>query len=300
AIFITYDDARGDWPFSVKPIMKNVARYKAVTIINRFPAMVRHIDSEIENQIKKIEDPFTRIAFGVNLVTFPINYSETLSDITVDSLTYLLKSMITAIKYTVEASKEIGFEFIPVYPFFNIGPLAGGSQSRLHAQVYIDLNMDGHGAFMENILQAYDEQRKSGYCHLCTSRHNGRIVYENKTWISWATSSPRRNFHLRIAPKRHVERVTDLDELEIRELAITFIYISKAYDMVGVNQNRNIVIYMNPYGYASYFHMFIDFLPFERLGGIEILDSCRVAKMSPFDVADIMRKSIEKIESTME
>ena len=295
AIFVTLDDAPSDSAFSVKPVMMDVRDYKAVTIINRFPAMVRHIDDEVEQRVRElVEDEFTRIAFGINLVTFPINYAETLSDVAYPDLVALLKSMNTAIRLSVEESMKRGVEIVPVYPFFNIGPMAGGSQPRLHSQVYIDLNHDGHGVFMENVLLAFSEHSKRGYCYLCTTRHDGRIVYENTTWVVWATLSPRRNFHLRLASKRHVQRVTDLDAAEVMGLADALIVISKALDAVGVDRNRNVLIYSNPYGYKSEFHLFIDVIPFERVGGIEILDTCRVARVAPEDVAGKLREVIKE------
>ncbi len=295
AIFITLDDVRGDNPFSVSPVMLDVKKYRAVTISNRFPAMVRHIDEEIEEKIRKdIEDEYTKIALGINLVTLPTKYYETLSEIPANDLSAIIKSMNVSIDYCVEEARKRGIDLAPVYPFFNIGFMAGGSQPRLHSQVYIDLNMDGHGAFMENLLQAFEEKYSSGYCYLCTSRHDDRIVYENETWMVWVTSSPRRNFHLRLTTKRHVERITNLGEKEINDLAKTLIISSQALDRLGVTRDRNILFYSNPFGYSSFFHIFVDLIPFERIGGIENLDSCRVSRYSPEDVAMELRNIIEK------
>ncbi len=295
AIFVTLDEYQYDSAFSVSPVLKDVRDRKAVTIINRFPAMVRYIDPEVEGTVRElVEDEFTKIAFGVNLVSLPVQYSETLSDIKFEDLVALLRSMVAAIKVTVKEAMDRGIEVVPVYPFFNIGPMAGGSQPRLHSQVYIDLNCDGHGVFMENVLLAFNEHTKRGFCYLCTTRHNGRIVYENTTWVVWATLSPRRNYHLRMSPKRHIRRVTELDQLEIAGLADALIVASRALDAIGVDKNRNVLIYSNPYGYKSEFHLFIDLVPFERIGGIEMLDSCRVARRAPEDVAEELRKAIKE------
>lgn len=297
AIFITINDKRVDSAFSVTPVMKYLEGVKAATIINRFPAMVRHIDPEIEEKVRQlIEDKYTRIARGINLVTFVVReYYETLSEASLDILICLLKSMVTAIKFSVEDAIKRGIKLIPVYAFFNIGYMAGGSQPRLHSQVYIDLNEDGHGAFMENLLQAFEEKKNNGYCYLCTSRHENRVVFENNTWIVWVTSSPRRNFHLRLSPKRHIQRVTELQDVELEGLAESLIIISKALDRVGVSRDRNVLIYSNPYGYESFFHIFVDIIPFERIGGIEMLDSVRVARYSPEDVAEELRNAINEI-----
>ena len=143
----------------------------------------------------------------------------------------------------------------------------------------------------DDSLIKVDHKKKENYVKL---RYPDRIVYENNTWLIWATSSPRRNFHLRLATKRHIERITDLDNNEIEGLADALIISSKALDAVGISADRNVIIYSNPYGYSSYFHLFIDILPFEKLGGIELLDSTRVARYSPRDVAEELRKTIKQ------
>jgi len=296
AIFIAIDDKVRSDPFSLSPELLNVENSKAVTIINRFPATVRFIDKEILEKVKPlIEDEFTRIAFGINLITFPVKYSETLGDIDFEDLVAMFKSMRTAINKVVEVAYKKRIDLLPVYPFFNIGPMAGGSQPRLHSQVYIDLNLDGHGALMENILQAFDEMRSRGICYLCTSKHEGRIVYENSTWIVWASLSPRRNYHLRLAPKRHVETFIELDNFELEGLADALIKISRGLDKLNVERNRNVLIYSNPIGYNSIFHLYIDLIPFEKIGGIEMLDSCRVARIAPEDVAAELREILKEI-----
>jgi len=292
AIFVTVDANRFDGVFSTEPVMNEIKDAYAATIVNRYPAMVRVIDSELERTLRmRIEDEYTRIAHGINLVTFPVSkYYETFSEASVESLTWLFLSLIEAIKTGVDDARKRGFSLIPTYVFFNIGSLAGGTQPRLHAQTYIDLNQDGHGAYMENVLQAFDTMK--GKCHICTSRHDNRIIFENNTWISWATSAPRRNFHVRIAPKRHVERITELDRIEITGLAETLIRISRGMDKAGVAHDRYVLIYSNPFGYNSFFHLFIDFVPFEKIGGIEVLDSVRVARIAPEEVARILRSAM--------
>lgn len=296
AIFIAIDDKVKSDPFSLTPELLNVENSKAVTIVNRFPATVRYIDREILEKVRPlIEDEFTRIAFGINLITFPTRYYETLSDAHIEDLVAMFKSVRTAINKVAEVARKRGIDLLPVYPFFNIGPMAGGSQPRLHSQVYIDLNLDGHGALMENILQAFDEMRNRGICYLCTSKHNSRIVYENSTWIVWTSLSPRRNYHLRLAPKRHVEIFTELDDFELEGLSDALIRVSRGLDKLNVERNRNVLIYSNPIGYNSIFHLYIDFIPFEKIGGIEMLDSCRVARIAPEDVAAELRNVVKEI-----
>ena len=293
AIYITLDDNLKSSPFEKTPYMFCSEKYRAATIINRFPSYVRIIDDEVLERIKRIDDKIAgSISRGINLVTFPIKYCESVSEIDSDDLFWIIKSMNAAISYSIKEANRIGYGRIVVYPFFNIGPLAGGSQPRLHSQVYMDLNSDGHGLLMDIALTVF---RSGGeQCPLCEDLEEDVIIYQNDTWTLWAARAPKRNFQLRFAPKRHVEYITDLSLKEIRGLADILIRSNKALDALGVNENRNIIFYTKPIGYGFNFHLFGEILPWENIGGVELLDTCRVVRVSPRSVASMVREQIGK------
>ena len=298
AYSITVSDGKNrvDNPFSVAPRIRTTTE-KAITFINKFPAMVRVIDPEIKSYMEKNLDENSKIAMGVNLISTTRDYAENIENISTEALSSLFISMIEGIKYVIDESKKNGIYLVPVSPFFNIGDKAGGSVPRLHAQVYIDLVEDGHGSRMENILKAFDDMKKKGKCHLCQSKHESgnRVIAVSDYWVLFSSGSPIRNFHLRLCPREHIEQVDGLKEYHIMDLSKLLQLTSKAMTKLGIEQNRNLIFNTKPYGYESYFHVFLDLIPYETIGGAEMADSMRVVRISPLVVADDMRNAMMEI-----
>ena len=272
AIFIAVDENIFNNVFSVKPMLLNIEDKKIATIINRFPSMVRVIDEDILDRVRHVKD----IAWGVNLVSFPVKYFENLSEIDVDTLTYLIYSMNISIKRVLESTSKRGFNNYIIYPFFNIGYLAGGSQPRIHSQVYVDLTGYGLGLRFRGLIEVFRNK-----CPLCNV--DGReVVYEYDDWFVWVNSAPRRNYEIRIVYREHLDSFMKLKLNSIRSLSKILINISKILDRLGVYDNRNILFYTKPLIESiESFHIFIEILPFEVIGGVELLDSCRVIRVNP-------------------
>ncbi len=296
SITICDGDKRQDNPFSVKPRIKSTSE-KAITFINKYPAMCRVVEPDIKEYIEKNLDENAKIAMGVNLISTPREYGEHFEDLHIKSLAALFQSMIAGIKYVKEESSKNGIQLIPVSPFFNVGSKVGGSVPRLHGQVYMDLVEDGHGSTMENILKAFAEMKKHNACQLCRSKHESgtRAIVVTEHWVLFSSGSPIRNYHLRLAPREHVERIDDLTAAQIENLCMLLQLTSKALNKLGVERNRNLIINTKPYGYESYFHIFIDLIPFETIGGAEMADSMRVVRTSPQVVAEDMRTAINEV-----
>lgn len=296
AVFVTLDTHRVSDPLDLsEPVMMECRGYEAITIINRFPAMVRCLDPEVEEEVlRAVEDEYTKLARGVALISFPTSYAESFVDAGWRNTRAILRSMIEALRYTVESAVRDDYQLIPIYPFFNVGRMAGASQPRLHAQAYVDLNQDGYGAIMDATLKTFASMK--GGCHLCESEHEGRVLVEEGRWIAWLSLSPRRNLHVRMALKRHLPDITGLDERDLESLARVLVDTWRALDAVGVAPDRHVVFYTRPHGLDAEFHVFIDILPFEMLGGIEVLDSCRVARYEPRQVARKLREALQSLE----
>ena len=298
-IIITEDNKKRDKPFTDLPhrIEKVSDSTKALTFINRYPAMARVVDSEIKEQLKSQLPISSKLAEGINLITIAREFypSLNLGAIPENVLEGIFISMKEAILYCILEAIERDYYDIPVSPFFNIGPMAGGSQPRIHSQIYIDLNGDGHGSRLEGILKAFEEMGDN--CHLCKSYHGdgSRIILDTDFWIFYATGSPTRNYHLRFNPKEHIRRFSQLKKPQIRDLSKSLIIIFKALDELNIDENRNILFSSCPYGYDANFHMFGDIIPHEIIGGAEMADDMRVARKLPEDAADEIRKAISSI-----
>ncbi|MFW9989113.1 MAG: hypothetical protein ACFFC3_10690 [Candidatus Odinarchaeota archaeon] len=298
-IIVTQDEMRRDNPFV--EISHQVERIpdecKALTLINRYPSMVRIIDPEIRENIVKNLPSHLKISIGINLVTISRNFYPSLcfNLIPTDVLTGIFLSMKAAILYCIEEAIERDYYDIPVMPFFNIGSKVGGSQPRIHSQVYIDLNMDGHGSRLEGYLEAFKEMQDK--CHLCRSTHGGsdRIILETEFWTFYTTGSPVRNYHIRFHPNEHLRRFSQLKVNQIEDLAVSLKMIFQALDELEIDKNRNILFNCCPYGYDANFHMFADIIPHEIIGGAEMADDMRVARKLPHIAAKEIRDSLKKI-----
>jgi UDPglucose--hexose-1-phosphate uridylyltransferase len=295
-IIITEDDKKRDKPFSENPhrIERISESCKALTLINRYPSMARIVSPELKQSIEHQLPVGSKLAEGINLITISRDFYPSLNFdlIPEDVLTNIFVSMKEAILYSILEAIERDYYDIPVSPFFNIGPEVGGSQPRIHSQVYIDLNGDGHGSRLEGFLRAFKEMGDN--CHLCETTHgdSDRIVFNTKFWIFYATGSPIRNYHLRFHPKEHIRRFSQLKINQMQDLAKSLKIIFKALDDINVDQNRNILLNCCPFGYDANFHMFGDIIPHEIIGGAEMADDMRVARKLPEDAAAEIRKAI--------
>jgi UDPglucose--hexose-1-phosphate uridylyltransferase len=297
-MIITQDEIRRDNPFSESPhqIERIPDACKALTLINRYPSMARIIDSEIEEYIVKNLPAHLKLSKGINLVTISRDFYPSLcfNLIPEDILAGIFLSMRSAILYCIEESINRDFYDIPVMPFFNIGTKVGGSQPRIHSQIYIDLNMDGHGSRLEGYLEAFKEMGDN--CHLCKTTHGGtdRIILETEFWTFYNTGSPVRNYHIRFHPNEHIRRFAQLKVNQIEDLAISLKMIFQALDDLKIDKNRNILFNCCPYGYDADFHLFADIIPHEVIGGAEMADDMRVARKLPHVAAEEIRNSLSK------
>ncbi|MCK4281119.1 MAG: hypothetical protein KAX10_03310 [Candidatus Lokiarchaeota archaeon] len=297
-IIICNGNKKVDNPFSITPKRYINIKGKAITLINRYPAMARWIEDSILDYIVNNLPLNSKLAYGVNLVTISKEYYDSLKfeEIPDDVISEVFQSTTAGISYVIEEANKKGIKSIPVSPFFNIGKPVGGSQRRLHSQVYIDLNEDGHGARLEMHLKAFEEMREHE-CRLCKSDHGGgsRLVLKTNFWTFFVTGSPLRNYHLRFYPNEHLERLDELDKKCFNDLAHNLKIIWSALNDIFANPNRNIILNMKPYGYEkSHFHLFGDILPYEFVGGAEMADDMRVARLLPENVAKELRKIIHK------
>ncbi len=297
-IIITQDEIRRDDPFSETPhrIDRLPDTSKAITLINRYPSMARVIDPGIEKFISQNLPPHLKLSKGINLVSLSRNFYPSLcfNLIPEEVLAGIFLSMKSAILYCIEEAINKDYYDIPVMPFFNIGTKVGGSQPRIHSQVYIDLNMDGHGSRLEGYLEAFKEMGSK--CHLCQTSHGGtdRIILETEFWTFYNTGSPVRNYHIRFHPNEHLRRFAQLKVNQIEDLAESLKKIFKALDDLEIDKNRNILFNCCPYGYDADFHMFADIIPHEVIGGAEMADDMRVARKLPHVAAEEIRNSLKK------
>jgi UDPglucose--hexose-1-phosphate uridylyltransferase len=297
-IIITEDEKRKDNPFleMPHPAQRIPNDCKALTLINRYPSMARIVDPEIEKEITDKLPLHLKLSRGINLVTISRDFYPSLcfNLIPEDVLAGIFLSMKAAILYCVEEAIERDYYDIPVTPFFNIGIKVGGSQPRIHGQVYIDLNMDGHGSRLEGHLEAFKEMGDN--CHLCQTSHgdSDRVILKTEYWTFYTTGSPVRNYHIRFHPNEHLRRFSQLKVNQLSDLAKILRIIFQGLDDISIDKNRNILFNCCPFHYDANFHLFGDIIPHEIIGGAEMVDDMRVARKLPHIAAKEIRDSIQK------
>jgi len=298
-IIVCEDIRRRDNPFFAQPhISEKISeKTKAITLINRYPSMARIVDPIVEKYIRNNLPRHLKLARGINLVTISRDFypSMCFNLIPTDVLVAILNSMKESILYCVQEAIKRDYYDIPVSPFFNIGMKVGGSQPRIHGQVYIDLNMDGHGSRLENYLNAFKEMN---HCHLCDTTHGDtdRIILKTNYWTFYTSGSPVRNYHIRFHPNEHVRRFTQLNINQISELAKDLKILFQALDDLEIDKNRNILMNSCPFHYDADFHFFGDIIPHEIIGGAEMAEDMRVARKLPHVAAAEIRDVLEKYE----
>ncbi|MFX1497578.1 MAG: hypothetical protein ACFFBH_08640 [Promethearchaeota archaeon] len=296
-IVITEDDKKIDHPFTDKPhrIDKVSKNCKAMTLINRYPSMARVVDPEIKTIIRSRLPSHLKLAEGINLITISREFYPSLNFevIPEDVLSAIFTSMKEAIIYCILEAIEKDYYDIPVNPFFNIGTKVGGSQPRIHGQVYIDLNGDGHGSRLEGYLRAFKQMGDN--CHLCETSHGDtdRIILKTQYWTFYTTGSPVRNYHIRFHPNEHIRRFSQLKINQINDLAKIVKKLFQALDDIQIDRNRNILFNCCPYGYDDDFHLFGDIIPHEIIGGAEMADDMRVARKLPHIAAKEIRDVLQ-------
>lgn len=286
AIVVADSSGLADSPFSVEPKAREL-KGEAFAIVNRYPPMARVVDEEL---LPKIEERLkgSRLALGICLVAFTRRYAERVEACSPSELLKLLEVTARGLEACWSSAKAKGFSSAPAYVFFNLGERAGGSVRRLHTQVYVDLTQDGYGRALKSVLQAF-----SGSCPLCEEEHEERLVYSGKHTMLWASRAPRRNLHLRFTVKRHVEDLTKLSGSELRELAELLVKAAKALAAAIGHVEGNIVFYQRPMGHAGSFHFFGEILPYESIGGFELLEHARICRVAPEEAAGRLRRAVQ-------
>ncbi len=295
-IVVSKDAAKVHGPFSDQPQLETLNDCTAATIINRFPSYGRVIDEVVMRKVRKhIEGPLTKISRGINLVTFPTQYYERIEDMPLETIATMFCSQIVAMQNIEKHANRDGIRYVPFDLFYNIGPKVGGSLKWIHSQTFVDLNQDGHGRTMEEILQSFDFQKRHGGCYFCNLKKQDIrdfFLYENDSIVLYVNPAPQTNFETVFYFKHHVPDMLQQDKKSFLALADVLVRDFKALNGISaVDIDRNILIYQRPLGYSSLFHVFGKVVPYEIKGGKERIDNARVAQYNPQNVADYLRET---------
>ncbi len=299
-------------PDSVIPMKEDLREYSAVTIINLYTPMGRHLF--IEN-----ESPLNGISLGYPLIHLTSKHYSRLEDVPTEELSLLLQNIVVSHKLIEQHHKINNMSPMPMFHFFNIGAQAGASISHLHSQSFFYTNKKGHGWKVQGFLVAFEDHKlfskNALYCLGCEYKKypktdlfgqklqiEQRLIWKNEHWLLLAEYAPERDGHLRILPLRHISRLSDCSDKEIESLAIILkianwglsAFIKKWGERYKILQDRNILFRQQHIGYTSNLHMLIDIIPIQHVGGAEVYDDHRVCNIYPEKTTQFIREALHQ------
>lgn len=291
-------------PFDTESLMLNLEESRVVTIINLFPPIARVRLFEVSDQNFGLDIPI-----GVSYVHVLTTHYKYPEDVPVEEWVVFFQNYTMTLSSTISHSNFNDSKSILVNSFFNIGNLAGASIPHLHGQSYIyENNME-----LGNRLYSYwkSSVQNSTSCRKCnlkiTDQSLGRdeqgslesrVIFENEGWVVFLAYAPEKDAHIRLVPKRHVSALWKLSDNEIDLLSKAFVianqilakFIRKEGKTLQLDLDRNIVFRQFHAQEDSHFHMFIDILPVQKLGGAELSDSQKISSIYPELIAFKMKQ----------
>ena len=231
-------------------------------------------------------------AFGKEEIVVETPYhGEEFGDMPVDSIELCIK---------IYMQRMNALENVPyasyVALFKNQGIGAGSLTTHTHSQL-MTFNIVPRYIMEEQMaMERFIRDHKTcPYCDMISYERNSfRRVYNTASFISicpYASESP---FEVRIYPVRHVQKLTQFYEQEIKELAQLLKYIISRIN--GLNYPAYNIIYMNgPAGQQTdNFHFYIRIIPrLSKRGGFELITGTMINPISPEDAARYYRGELQ-------
>lgn len=165
----------------------------------------------------------------------------------------------------------------------NHGSEAGASLNHSHTQV-ASLNI--LPSTVKEELSAY-ANGKCNYCKVLSfEKKSARKCFENKSVIAIAPYASRFNYELWILPKRHIKKLSDFSEQELKDLAAV---LAKALKKLKkINAPYNYFIHYSPTNKNMHFH--IEVTPrLTTWAGIELSSGITINTVSPEIAAKFYR-----------
>ncbi|MET1159322.1 MAG: galactose-1-phosphate uridylyltransferase [Thermoprotei archaeon] len=190
--------------------------WKVKIVENKFPML-------IENAPRVEPHWFYRKAEArgkcLVVVETPEHDLDDISDLDLDSIVLVIREVIRAMKEYMDKDWAKYF-----FWFRNKGEEIGVSLKHPHSQIYIlpfiPVRVERE---LRSAKKYYDERRECLFCRIIQVEEtdNERVVFRTTKWISFIPFYAHWPFEVHIYPRRHVQLLTELDNEEIRELALS-------------------------------------------------------------------------------
>jgi UDPglucose--hexose-1-phosphate uridylyltransferase len=234
--------------------------YDIVVFENRFPSLRR---DPPEPAIEGTELYPVRPAQGVcEVVLYTPHHDATLADEPVEQI-YKLVQVWTDRFRELSALPFVDYVFI----FENKGEAIGVTLHHPHGQIYAFPFIPPRVA--TELEQSLAHHEKTGRCLICDiindERKDGRrIVAENDSFVAFIPSFARYPYEVHICSSRHLQALSDMEDVEQRDLAAMLKTILVAYDkLFNLSFPYMMVVHGRPSDGADYdhYHFHIEFYP---------------------------------------
>jgi len=296
-------------PLSTHFSKENLRNTKAFTSINLYTPMARII----KGFDKKEQENFN-ISSGIPLVHILTKHYNTIEEVPKEEFVIYLKNIILTVNECTKSLCKPKYTHCNVLHFYNIGHKAGASIPHLHSQTLIHGNQKGFGWKTYGFFQTYQWNKMFSqdehYCLACLYSQNllkdlhdqdlkirERSLWKDDNWLIVVAYAPESDAQIRIIPKRHVTSLYGLNNSEISSLAEALIFsntlLTKFIKNWGkkyfLHLDRNILFRQLPYQTDDNFHLLIDIVPIQQIGGAERLDDHKISQITPEEITEKMR-----------
>jgi UDPglucose--hexose-1-phosphate uridylyltransferase len=234
--------------------------YDIVVFENRFPSLR---SAPPAPAVEGSELYPVRPGQGVcEVVLYSPNHSSTLASEPVEQI-YKLVQVWTDRFRALDALSFVDYVFI----FENKGEAIGVTLHHPHGQIYAYPFIPPR--VLTELEQSIKHHQQTGRCLICDivndERRDGRrIVAENASFVAYVPFFARYPYEVHIAPSRHLQALSDMEDKEQRELAAMLKMILTAYDrLFNLSFPYMMVLHGRPSdgGDYDYYHFHIEFYP---------------------------------------
>ncbi len=301
SIVITKDLVIENDPFSTQSLNNDLRSTKVFSTINLYPPIFRVIESK-ENQESIQPHPF-----GLSLVHIFTKHYLYPDKIPIKEWEIFLKNYCLTMKSCLEHPNVERGKNLTLHTFFNIGSRAGASIPHLHGQSVLYINSSGSGSKYNSYIQASQSHKECIKCQYWLKENitffsnslliKDRVLVKNEDWMACLAYAPEKDAHIRLIPRRHVSALWQLTEKELNSLASLIIqcnvvltkFIEHSGTKLKLVKDRNMIVRQLIHPDNNHFHMFIDLLPVQQLGGLEISDNQKISSYLPETLVSQMK-----------
>jgi UDPglucose--hexose-1-phosphate uridylyltransferase len=181
---------------------------------------------------------------AAEVVLFSPDHTASLATIGVDAVMRVIDLWI---ERTEALLARPGIEYVLV--FENRGAAVGATIDHPHGQIYAY-------PFVPPAPAKEGVGRAGPDCPICAevaaeteTGAGGHVVFDDGEWVAWVPFASTHSYGLRLAPRTHAGRLSDLDEVGRRSLARTLSDVLGRYDRLWARRDGD-----GPFPYLLWFH----------------------------------------------